>query len=198
MSSYKFNSLSYKDDIVKLNNKFLRILKKTDKSVIFLNKLLDKKLKYAKSLQSLKKGKINQIEKIIDDLSNIKVQISVKNYDIIDQIIKSIDNELVLLEKTILHTDSADLIKKMNDNKQEKPDESLIKKRKMQSNNEAYPSEPVYCICKRIAFGDMIACDNEDCPIEWFHYPCVNLTRKPRNSWVCSYCSNKNKKLKKN
>ena len=29
--------------------------------------------------------------------------------------------------------------------------------------------EPVYCYCQRISFGDMIACDNENCNIEWFH-----------------------------
>ncbi|KAJ1418466.1 plan Homeodomain finger of tumor Supressor Ing4 [Ochromonadaceae sp. CCMP2298] len=56
------------------------------------------------------------------------------------------------------------------------------------------PNEPVYCVCNRIAFGDMIACDNEECPIEWFHYTCVNLTRKPRNSWICPTCSYRKKK----
>lgn len=25
----------------------------------------------------------------------------------------------------------------------------------------------------------MIACDNEECSVEWFHYACVNLTKKP-------------------
>jgi hypothetical protein len=32
------------------------------------------------------------------------------------------------------------------------------------------PSEPVYCICRQVAFGEMIACDNPDCEYEWFHY----------------------------
>lgn len=27
--------------------------------------------------------------------------------------------------------------------------------------------EQVYCTCKRISFGEMIACDNADCPFEW-------------------------------
>jgi hypothetical protein len=30
--------------------------------------------------------------------------------------------------------------------------------------------EPTYCICSQVSFGEMIACDNEDCSIEWFHY----------------------------
>jgi hypothetical protein len=57
-------------------------------------------------------------------------------------------------------------------------------------------AEPVYCICKRIAFGDMVACDNDECPIEWFHYTCVSLTKKPKNSWLCPSCSS-TKKFKK-
>ena len=26
----------------------------------------------------------------------------------------------------------------------------------------------------------MVACDNEDCPYEWFHYPCVGITDPPK------------------
>lgn len=51
------------------------------------------------------------------------------------------------------------------------------------------PSEPVYCICNQYAYGDMIACDNEDCLIEWFHMHCVKLTKYPKNSWICPRCS---------
>ena len=56
-----------------------------------------------------------------------------------------------------------------------------------------YNNEPVYCICKRVAFGDMIACDDDECPIEWFHYSCVNITRKPRSRWLCPDCTKKRK-----
>ena len=45
----------------------------------------------------------------------------------------------------------------------------------------------VYCWCKRNEFGKMIACDNNTCPNgEWFHFKCVQLTRKPRGNWYCS------------
>ena len=37
-----------------------------------------------------------------------------------------------------------------------------------------------YCTCQRISFGEMIACDNDDCPIEWFHYGCVGITEENR------------------
>jgi hypothetical protein len=29
-------------------------------------------------------------------------------------------------------------------------------------------SEPVYCICKKVSFGAMVACDNPDCATEWY------------------------------
>ena len=32
----------------------------------------------------------------------------------------------------------------------------------------------------QVSYGDMVACDNEDCPYEWFHYPCVGVTAPPK------------------
>jgi len=51
------------------------------------------------------------------------------------------------------------------------------------------PSEPRYCLCNQVSYGDMVACDNEDCPIEWFHYPCVGITATPKGKWYCPQCS---------
>lgn len=50
------------------------------------------------------------------------------------------------------------------------------------------PNEPLYCTCKRVSFGEMIGCDNEHCPIEWFHFECVNLKEKPKGKWFCDHC----------
>ncbi|XP_002154790.1 inhibitor of growth protein 1 isoform X1 [Hydra vulgaris] len=50
------------------------------------------------------------------------------------------------------------------------------------------PDEPTYCLCNSISYGDMIGCDNDDCPIEWFHFGCVNLTHKPKGKWFCPSC----------
>jgi len=51
------------------------------------------------------------------------------------------------------------------------------------------PAEPVYCTCQRVSFGEMIACDNPDCAVEWFHYECVGLTEAPKGRWVCPSCA---------
>ncbi|PIK37211.1 putative inhibitor of growth protein 4, partial [Apostichopus japonicus] len=42
------------------------------------------------------------------------------------------------------------------------------------------PNEPTYCLCHQVSYGEMIGCDNPDCPIEWFHFACVGLATKPK------------------
>lgn len=51
------------------------------------------------------------------------------------------------------------------------------------------PNEPTYCLCSQVSYGEMIGCDNVDCPIEWFHFACVNLMVKPKGKWYCPKCS---------
>ena len=48
-----------------------------------------------------------------------------------------------------------------------------------------------YCICNSVSYGNMIACDNENCPKEWFHWACVGLTKEPVGTWYCPDCSKK-------
>ncbi|KAK4019766.1 inhibitor of growth protein 1 isoform X1 [Daphnia magna] len=50
------------------------------------------------------------------------------------------------------------------------------------------PDEPTYCLCDQVSFGEMIGCDNDLCPIEWFHFSCVQLTTKPKGKWYCPRC----------
>jgi hypothetical protein len=50
------------------------------------------------------------------------------------------------------------------------------------------PNEPVYCYCRQVSFGQMVACDNETCTREWFHFPCVGLTAEPTGKWYCPDC----------
>ncbi|XP_020377349.1 inhibitor of growth protein 2 [Rhincodon typus] len=50
------------------------------------------------------------------------------------------------------------------------------------------PNEPTYCLCNQVSYGEMIGCDNDECPIEWFHFSCVGLTYKPKGKWYCPKC----------
>ncbi|RDW67781.1 hypothetical protein BP6252_09177 [Coleophoma cylindrospora] len=46
-----------------------------------------------------------------------------------------------------------------------------------------------YCTCQSVSYGDMVACDNESCPFEWFHWSCVGLTKEPTGTWICPVCT---------
>lgn len=48
-----------------------------------------------------------------------------------------------------------------------------------------------YCLCHNVSYGDMVACDNDDCPYEWFHWSCVGLKSEPNGTWYCPECSEK-------
>ncbi|KAL0078972.1 hypothetical protein F4703DRAFT_1878065 [Phycomyces blakesleeanus] len=55
------------------------------------------------------------------------------------------------------------------------------------------PNEPLYCYCQQVSYGEMVACDNTDCEIEWFHLACVDLKTVPKGKWYCNNCSTKMK-----
>lgn len=59
------------------------------------------------------------------------------------------------------------------------------------------PNEPTYCLCHQVSYGEMIGCDNQDCPIEWFHFCCVGLTSKPKGKWFCPKCREERERKKK-
>lgn len=50
------------------------------------------------------------------------------------------------------------------------------------------PGEDVYCYCQMISDGEMIACDNKNCKIEWFHIQCLGLKKVPKGTWYCEEC----------
>lgn len=48
-----------------------------------------------------------------------------------------------------------------------------------------------YCLCHNVSYGDMVACDNDNCPYEWFHWSCVGLKSEPNGTWYCPECVEK-------
>lgn len=54
--------------------------------------------------------------------------------------------------------------------------------------DEGNEDTKVYCTCRTVSHGDMVACDNDNCPYEWFHWKCVGLTREPVGTWYCDEC----------
>ena len=58
--------------------------------------------------------------------------------------------------------------------------------------------EPVYCLCKEVAYGEMIECSDEGCVLEWFHYECMGIKpgEAPTGKWVCPECLKRRQKRK--
>ncbi|KAL5972250.1 Inhibitor of growth protein 5 [Taenia solium] len=57
--------------------------------------------------------------------------------------------------------------------------------------------ERLYCLCKKLSYGDMIACDNPRCEIEWFHFACVDIKTQPKGRWYCPRCRGESSKVKR-
>lgn len=49
-----------------------------------------------------------------------------------------------------------------------------------EDDGEGEEDEPVYCYCQQVSYGEMVACDAENCPREWYHLDCVGLHQAPR------------------
>jgi inhibitor of growth protein 3 len=50
-----------------------------------------------------------------------------------------------------------------------------------------------YCFCNQRSYGEMVACENEDCPYQWFHTGCLNMKKVPDEDedWYCPTCREK-------
>ena len=45
------------------------------------------------------------------------------------------------------------------------------------------------CYCRGGEHGQMVGCDNDDCPYQWFHLDCLKLTAFPKSkTWYCPEC----------
>lgn len=45
--------------------------------------------------------------------------------------------------------------------------------------NDIDADEPTYCYCNSVSYGEMVACDADECEREWFHLACVGLKVAP-------------------
>ncbi|KAF4551067.1 Chromatin modification-related protein YNG2-like protein 2 [Elsinoe fawcettii] len=65
-----------------------------------------------------------------------------------------------------------------------------IKEEEAELQEEMDPDEPRYCLCGDVSYGIMVACEDNNCPIEWFHLECVELQEMPPRlaKWYCPEC----------
>ena len=64
--------------------------------------------------------------------------------------------------------------KQMKKKKKRKREDDMVAMNSLMFKSD--PNEPVYCYCRQVSYGEMVGCDNPECPIEWFHFECVGLT----------------------
>lgn len=99
----------------------------------------------------------------------------------------SIDEQFckILLEKCELFMKDH-VLKELITEKLEEQPTSRNKEVEIDDNNNH--ERTTWCICNEPEYGRMIKCESEDCPYQWFHYPCVSIRRKPRGQWFCASC----------
>lgn len=71
-------------------------------------------------------------------------------------------------------------------------------KRKKKEARESDKNEPLYCFCQQVSYGEMVACDGDHCPYEWFHMECVGLDEPPKGAWYCDHCAAEIRNKRKN
>lgn len=146
---------------------------------------------FLESMQTLdaesRRKKLQQIQesfKLAHELADRKVAIAVETYDTVDKHIRELDTELNQFEREH-ETGSSD---GKNDKRGRGSRRDIVNESDLQD-MPVDPNEPTYCLCHQVSYGEMIACDNEDCPTEWFHFACVNLTEHPKSKWYCPRCT---------
>lgn len=50
-------------------------------------------------------------------------------------------------------------------------------------------SRDVWCYCQQGESDMMIACDNVDCRVKWFHTKCLMMRKIPKGKWMCPDCA---------
>lgn len=172
-----------------------------------------------------KLSKIDELYQKAKEYSDDKVQLAMQMYEMVDKHIRRLDSDLGRFEHELqvkegtqrrISVSNGGDGQSLSASRKKRPSESSIgtKRKKYVSSSDdtvatspavpttdvldmpVDPNEPTYCLCHQVSFGEMIGCDNPDCPIEWFHFQCVGLTCKPKGKWFCTRCSQDKQKKK--
>lgn len=70
--------------------------------------------------------------------------------------------------------------------------QTVVKRPRKQSAQKAPKrTNAVWCLCAGPEEGQMVACDNQNCTIQWYHFHCVGLVDTPSadTAWFCPSCA---------
>lgn len=73
---------------------------------------------------------------------------------------------------------------------QQRQQQQKQKQSQQKQQQQVDENDPLYCYCQQVSFGEMIACDADDCEREWFHLGCAGLRVAPKSNvkWYCEDC----------
>ena len=209
-SSYVEFAVDGRKDVPETLAEGMHYINQMDEAVTSLSASIDTVLTHVKSTNRITTKEMAGLQaarELVHDVNDKKAQMVVASYDLLDHNVRMIDEEIKVLEKAMTNSGNVKLREAATSRFQVSNPiaaSGVIVKGTVGSfggiDEEAMkvdPNEPLYCKCRQVAFGDMIACDNEDCAIEWFHFQCVNLTKMPRNKWLCSECAKLKREEKK-
>ncbi|BEJ01881.1 hypothetical protein CcaverHIS631_0605630 [Cutaneotrichosporon cavernicola] len=151
-----------------------------------------------------KRVNLGEISSLISELvrnREEKVAIAVGAYNTIDRHIRALDSALSAHETSVLGF-APSVEPQPEPEPEPEPEPGPKKKGRKRSVSaslppglppgiEVDPNEPRYCYCNQVSYGEMVGCDNDDCPMEWFHLSCLGLTHPPAGEWMCDVCRKK-------
>jgi hypothetical protein len=134
-----------------------------------------------------------------------KVALAQQCYDLVEQHIARLDKDLRVFDQALAEKEAAAAVAKglvppptaasVGGAGLASPEPPPV----LGASTNTNPDEPKYCVCNRVSFGEMIACENEACAVEWFHFACVGLSTdaKIKGKWYCNACAAERRRLKK-
>jgi chromosome segregation ATPase len=113
-----------------------------------------------------------------------------ETYDNVDTKIAQFDERTKKISHLLPHLTSENPSKENQKKKTKKKRESAADTPVAMDTSAFFDTnEPLYCICRQVSYGQMIGCENTECPIEWFHFSCVGIQVEPVDPWFCSHCA---------
>lgn len=156
-------------------------------------------------------NKVAIASKTCEDIANEKISLATQTYTMVDNHIQRLDKYLKKFEEELRREseivrgsvaaeqriDASGRVGKESDTKTTEKKLELEQPVSMDLDLPIDPNEPTYCYCNQVSFGNMVACDNPDCKIEWFHFECVGIKERPKGKWYCPDCAAFNKRHRK-
>lgn len=143
---------------------------------------------------------IQEAHKACLDVADHKVALASQTYDLVDSHIQRLDKDLKKFEEELRReqvliggpaapVQRPENLTQLDIKAGRNKGQPFIPAVQMEIDLPVDPNEPTYCYCNRVSYGEMIACDNPECKIEWFHFDCVGIVVRPRGKWYCTDCS---------